>query len=76
MRRFLKTLAFLIASLSLLVSGVDATLDRQSHAVGQNSLTVYNQKGNVVLAYDGDLSFCKVYLKQGLVAGRSFLHRT
>jgi hypothetical protein len=71
-KRFLKTLALLIVSLFLLVSGVDAALDHLSHGVTQNSLTVYNEQGTVVLAYNGDMSGCKVYVKPV----PSFLHRT
>ena len=75
-KRFLKTFAFLIVSLFLVVSGVDAALDRLSHSVTQNSFTVYNEQGSVVLAYDGDLSVCKAYAKSGPVAAPGFLHRT
>jgi hypothetical protein len=76
MKRFLKTFALLIVSLFLVVSGVDKALDRLSHSVTQNTFTVYNGQGSVVLAYDGDLSVCKAYAKPGPVVVPSFLHRT
>ena len=76
MKRFLKTFALLIVSLFLVVSGVDAALDHLSHSVTQNSFTVYNEQGSLVLAYDGDLNACKAYAKPGPVAAPSFLHRT
>jgi hypothetical protein len=75
-KRFLKTLALLIVSLFLVVSGVDAALDHLSHSVTQNSFTVYNEQGTAVLAYDGDLSACKACVKLGPVAATNFLHRT
>ena len=76
MKRFLKTLVLLIVSLFLVVSGVDAALDRMSHSATQNSVTVYSEQGTVVLAYDGDLSACKLYAKPGQIVAPSFLHRT
>ena len=76
MKRFLKTLALLIVSLFLIVSGVDAGLNHLSHSVTQNSFTVYDEHGVVVLAYEGDLNACKAYAKPGPVAVPSFLHRT
>jgi hypothetical protein len=75
-KRFLKTFVLLMVSLFLVVSGVDAALDHLSHSVTQNSFTVYNEQGSVVLAYDGDLSACKAYAKPGPVAAPGFLHRT
>ena len=76
MKRFLKTLALLIVSLFLVASGVDAALDHLSHSVTQNSFTVYDEQGTAVLAYDGDLSACKVCVKPGSVLAPGFLHRT
>ena len=76
MKRFLKTFALLIVSLFLVASGVDAALDRLSHAATQNSVTVYNEQGGVILAYNGDLSVCKIYARPGPVAVPTFLHRT
>jgi len=75
-KRFLKTLALLVVSLFLLVSGVDAALDHLCHSVAQSSFTVVNEQGGVVLAYDGDLNACKAYAKPGPIAAPSFLHRT
>jgi hypothetical protein len=75
-KRFLKTLALLVVSLFLVVSGVDAALDHLSHSVTQNSFTVYDEEGTAVLAYDGDLNACKVFVKPGTVSAPGFLHRT
>jgi hypothetical protein len=75
-KRFIKTFALLIVSLFLVVSGVDKALDRLSHTGTENSFTVYNEQGRVVLAYNGDLNGCKAYAKPGLVAAPGFLHRT
>jgi len=75
-KRFLTTFVLLIISLFLVASGVDAALDHLSHSVTQNSFTVYNEQGNVVLAYNGDLSACKAYARPGQVASPGFLHRT
>jgi hypothetical protein len=75
-KRFLKTLVLLVVSLFLVVSGVDAALDHLSHANTQNSFTVYDEQGSVVLAYDGDLSVCKAYARPEPVAAPNFFHRT
>ena len=65
MKRFLKTFSLLIFSLFLVVSGVNAALDHLSRSVAQNSFTVYDEQGSVVLAYDGDLNACKVLCQAG-----------
>jgi hypothetical protein len=75
-KRFLKTFVLLTVGLLLLASAVDAALDRLSRSAMQNSFTVYNEQGAVILAYDGDLSACKAYAKPGPVTVPSFLHRT
>ena len=76
MKRFLKASVLLVVSLFLVVSGVNAELGHLSHSVTQNSVTVYNGQGDVLLAYDGDLSVFKTYAKPGPVAVPGFLHRT
>ena len=76
MKRFIKTFALLIVSLFLVVSGVNKALDHLSQSVTQNSFTVYDEQGSVVVAYDGDLSAGKGYVKPGTIAAPSFLHRT
>jgi hypothetical protein len=76
MKRFLKILTLLIVSLFLVASGVDAALDRLSHSATENSFTAYNEQGNVVLAYEGDLHEIKAFAKPTSVAAPSFLHRT
>jgi len=54
MKRFFKVFIFLIVSLFLVVSGVDATLDHLTHSASQNSFTYYGSKGEVIFAYDGN----------------------
>jgi hypothetical protein len=72
-KRFLKTLALLIVSLFLVASGVDCALDRLSHSSTQSAVSVYNEQGRVVLAYNGDLNAAK--LGKPFVAP-VFFHRT
>ncbi len=76
MKRFLKTLALLVASLFVVGSGVNAALDRLTHAPAQNSYTVYNADGIAVLAYRGDLSACRPYVRPEPATTPIFLHRT
>lgn len=76
MKRFLKTFLLLIFSLFLLVSGVDKALDQLTQAPTQNSFVVYNEKGVAVLAYNGDLSSGKAYLKPEAALAPSFIHRS
>lgn len=76
MKRFLKTLSLLVISLFLVVSGVNAALDRLAHSSGQSSCTWYNEKGEVVLAYTGDLANFKSYGKPNPLVVPHFLHRT
>jgi len=75
-KRVLITLVLLVVSLFVLVSGVDAALDHLSHSATQSSFALYNEKGAVVVAYNGDLSSYKAFAKPGPVAAPSFLHRT
>jgi hypothetical protein len=76
-KRFLKTSALLFASLFVVASGFDAALDRMSHCATQNSFTVYNDKGAVVLAYQGDLAACKAISKPApAVSIPAVFHRT
>ena len=75
MNRFLKVLALLVVSLFVLVSGVDVTLDHMSHAATQSAFTCYNQKGQVILAYNGDLALSAAYAKPQPVAPAAMLRR-
>ncbi|MEI9999514.1 MAG: hypothetical protein WDO13_10280 [Verrucomicrobiota bacterium] len=75
LKRFLKTLVLLVISLFVLVSGVNAALDQVSHSAAQSSIVVYNEKGQMVLAYDGDLNG-KVLAKPLSSYLPRFLHRT
>ena len=70
-QRFLTILVLLTITLFLVVSGVDAALNHVSRSESQSSLTVYNEQGAVVLAYDGDLHAFKVDTKPA-----GILHRT
>jgi hypothetical protein len=78
-KRFLRTLGFLILALIALASGVDATLDHMSQAPTQNSVVIYDDHGNSLYAYNGNLSGCTVTLRPAvnLTGPPSFsLHRT
>jgi len=68
-KRFLKVLTFLIVSLFLVVSGVDATLDHMTHSTSQNGFTYYGPKGEVIFAYEGNF-------KAATKLPHIFLHRT
>jgi len=76
MKRSLKVFTLVLVGLFLCVTGIDMTLDQQSSAVEQNSVVWYNEKGDVVLAYEGDLKFCPTYVKRFTVAPPPYLHRT
>ncbi len=75
MKRFLKTLSLLIVALLLLVSGVDATLDHLARSVAQNTFTCYDEKGQAVLAYSGEVALSQRF-RPMRVAVPAFLHRT
>jgi hypothetical protein len=75
-KRLLKTSALLFIGLFLLASGFNAALDRVSHCATQSSFTVYNEKGGVILAYDGDLSACKAISKPVPAVAPVLFHRT
>ena len=75
MKRFLKVLTLLVVALFALVSGVDVTLGHMSHAVTQSAFTCYNQKGQMVAAYDGNLALCQAYPKPLPAASLNALRR-
>jgi hypothetical protein len=76
MKRHLKVFVLLMISLFVLMSGVDATLDHLAHAPSQNAFASYNQKGQVVVAYSGDLNGCKAYTRLGNPASANALPRS
>jgi hypothetical protein len=63
--RFFKTAVVLVVSLFALVSGVDAGLDQLSRSASLSNCTFYNEKGEVVAAYTGDLNLRKPIIKHG-----------
>ena len=75
-KRFLKVFTLLMIGLLLLVSGVDAALDRLADSPQGNSYTYYNNKGQVEVAYTGDLRLCPTYVRPGFVGTTTVLHRT
>ncbi len=75
MKRFLKIFSLLIVSLFLLMSGVDAALDRLSHSAMQSSYSLYSETGDIVFAYNGDLGLCESYGKPSPITPRHFLPR-
>jgi len=76
LKRFLKTSVLLVIGLFLLASGFNAALDGVGHCATQSSFTVYNEKGGVILAYDGDLAGCKAINKPVPVTAPVLFHRT
>jgi hypothetical protein len=76
MKRFLKTLGLLVLSLFLLVSGVDAGLDHLSRSATQSSFTLYNEKGDAIASYTGDLHVSKPVVKWGGISEIHIFHRS
>ncbi len=76
MKRFLKTSALLVIGLFLLASGFDAALDSVERCSTQSSFTVYDEKGGVILAYNGDLAACKALSKPTPASTPVLFHRT
>ncbi len=76
MKRSFKILTLLLIGLFLLISGLDSALDHYARSTTQSNFTWYNPKGEIVLAYSGDLSYCKVYTKPVVPPPVTFLHRT
>ena len=73
MKRFLKVSVLLSVGLVALVSSVDATLDHLNCSVTQNAFTSYNEKGEAIVSYRGDLAYCKAYAKPVPVAPVTFV---
>jgi len=76
MKRFLKVFTLLIVSLFLLVSGVNATLGHLSRSTMESSYTIFDDKGDVVASYTGDLRNCKLTLKPGRPVHPEFIPRS
>jgi hypothetical protein len=76
-KRFIITLGLLIVSLFMLVTGVNAALDRVAKSPAQNSLVIYDDQGRPLFAYNGDLNDCTVSVRPSTsFVGPHFLHRT
>jgi hypothetical protein len=76
-KRFLLTLGLLTFGLFALVTGVNAALDRMSRTSTQNTVVIYDDQGNALYAYNGDLASCTVVLRpNATITGPHFLHRT
>ena len=76
MKRFLKVLVLLVVCLFLLMSGLNATLDHLTRLASQNSFTLYDERGAVLVSYTGDPALCPVRLRLGVPNQSNFLHRT
>ncbi len=63
MNRFLKTSLVLVVSIFALVSGVDCTLDHMSRSASQSSFNWYNDQGQSVVSYQGNLTECRPFVK-------------
>jgi len=76
-KRFLLTLGLLTLSLFALVTGVNAALDHMSRTSTQNAVVIYDDQGNALYAYYGDLTNCTVVVRpNATITGPHFLHRT
>ena len=75
MNRFFKTFSLLLVILVLLVTGLNATLDRLAHTVQENNFTLYADSGRALYAYNGDLDVCEPYTRPEPVLPRHVLHR-
>jgi hypothetical protein len=71
MKRFLKVLILLVVALCALMSGVDMTLDHLAHAPAQSAFMCYSPKGQIIVAYHGNLAQCPAYTRPAPV----FVHR-
>jgi hypothetical protein len=76
MQRHLKIFTLLLVTLFLLMAGLNSVLDRQSRETKQSSFVWYNEKGEVILAYEGDLNLCQAYVKPLTATPPASLHRT
>ena len=76
MKRSLQIFTFFLVGLFLLISGVNTALDHISRTPSQNSFTFYNEKGEIVLVYNGDLHFCKAYTKPATALPPDYFHRS
>ena len=74
MNRFLKTSVVLLIAIFALVTGVDATLDHMTRSASQNSFNWYDERGESVVSFEGNLAECHSYLKPGPVGATSLLH--
>jgi hypothetical protein len=75
-KRFLKTLLILVASLFLVASGVNVALDRIAHSTSQSSYTAYDERGAVIVVYRGDMTTSKAFAKPTPFIVPTFFHRT
>jgi hypothetical protein len=75
-KRFLKIFALFVVGLLALVVGVNSALDHACRSVVQSSFTIYNEQGQALLTYTGDLNNCKALAKPGPALVPRFLHRT
>ncbi len=76
MNKNFKTALVLFAAMLLLVFGVDAGLGKLARSEQQGSFTIYNEHGQAVFAYDGDLNSCRALTKPAVIWSTHFLHRT
>ena len=60
--------------LLVVASGFDAALHHLSGSAKQSSFTIYNENGEVIVAYQGDLAACKAINKPAVV-NPNYLHR-
>ena len=58
MHRLLKTIVFLVVATILLVSGVDTALGQLSASPTESTFALYDQSGQTLMSYNGDLNLC------------------
>ncbi|HUB66418.1 MAG TPA: hypothetical protein VL981_02900 [Candidatus Methylacidiphilales bacterium] len=73
MKRFLKVSVLLMIALFALVSGVDVTLSHMAKAETQSAFTYYDQKGQIIADYSGNLAYCPIDPKPHVVTPATIL---
>jgi hypothetical protein len=75
-KRFLKVLVLLVVSLFMLMSGVDATLDHLTRLLSQCSYTLYDERGDILGSYTGNLALCPIGIRPYQPTQSNYLRRT
>lgn len=76
MKRSLFVLGFILLTLSAALYWVDSALGHLESCPAQSNFSWYNEKGQVIVAYNGDLNGCKEYARPIGTTPASLLPRT